>query len=362
MTSAAFRDDTDTREFPCPRCTEACLDTDRFCERCGMPLADSLDSDDSVDSDDSDDSDDSAGREPALCRCGEGDPDPDGYCNNCGRRLPGPADHAEIDLGARGALVSDRGLRHPRNEDAGTLIVGVADALVAVVADGVSSSDEPHKAAMAATAAAAAILARAERADDKTLLAAVNAAAAAVAAITDVRLLNPDGTPKPSAWVPACTLVAAHLTDRQLAVVSIGDSRAYWIPTDGPTEQVSIEDSWASEAIAAGVERAEAYADPRSHQITAWIGLDAGPMRPHIVRRAIDGSGVVVLCSDGLWNYAPLCDQLAALVRRHLADAEHRPLPAARSLTEFARSAGGRDNITIAVIPVFASTYPDHGS
>src|SRR5215467_15438601 len=42
---------------------------------------------------------------------------PEGYCESCGRKLPSGDDHAEIDLGLV-AGVTDRGLRHRRNEDA----------------------------------------------------------------------------------------------------------------------------------------------------------------------------------------------------------------------------------------------------
>jgi len=52
------------------------------------------------------------------------------------------------------------------------------------------------------------------------------------------------------------------------------------------------------------------------------------------------------LCTDGLWNYAPGVVRLRELMLRF--SAEH-PLEVARELTEFARSSGGEDNITVAV-------------
>jgi hypothetical protein len=41
----------------------------------------------------------------------------DGYCETCGKKVPAGDDHTEIDLGIV-AGVTDRGLRHHRNEDA----------------------------------------------------------------------------------------------------------------------------------------------------------------------------------------------------------------------------------------------------
>ena len=41
----------------------------------------------------------------------------EGYCESCGRKVPSGRDHVELNLELL-AGVTDRGLRHPRNEDA----------------------------------------------------------------------------------------------------------------------------------------------------------------------------------------------------------------------------------------------------
>ncbi|MDQ3153382.1 MAG: hypothetical protein M3R63_17285, partial [Actinomycetota bacterium] len=58
--------------------------------------------------------------------------------------------------------------------------------------------------------------------------------------------------------------------------------------------------------------------------------------------------GVVVVCTDGLWNYLDNVDELAAALP---AEALEAPLHAARQLVEVALHRGGRDNITVAVLP-----------
>jgi serine/threonine protein phosphatase PrpC len=55
----------------------------------------------------------------------------------------------------------------------------------------------------------------------------------------------------------------------------------------------------------------------------------------------------VLLCSDGLWNYLKTPEGLGEIVVGLGGDAS--PATVARALTEFARGAGGHDNITVAV-------------
>jgi PPM family protein phosphatase len=341
------------RDPSCPACHEPVLAADAFCESCGARLPANPSAAGPT-------TEPAAGPQPRpvpaptrACPCGAGSADSDGYCDNCGRLVPDGRDHFESDLGPRGALVSDRGVRHRRNEDAGALVTGTDGGVIAVVADGVSTSQDPQAASAAASSALARALAAAVgAATDDLLRGAVQAASAAVAAATDPGLVDPDGRPRPEVSVPACTLAAAQLSGPQLTVLNVGDSRVYWLPPEGEPELLSVEDSWAADAIAAGAPAATAYADPRAHVITAWIGVDSGPVEPHIVRRSAAEPGTVIVCSDGLWNYLSDPTEFAAVVRRHLAAAAGSPLAAARSLTDFARDAGGHDNITVAVVPV----------
>ena len=57
----------------------------------------------------------------------------------------------------------------------------------------------------------------------------------------------------------------------------------------------------------------------------------------------------VVVCTDGLWNYAPDADELAQLD----GDAPpQEPLALAHSLVDVALHAGGHDNVTVVVLDV----------
>jgi serine/threonine protein phosphatase PrpC len=61
------------------------------------------------------------------------------------------------------------------------------------------------------------------------------------------------------------------------------------------------------------------------------------------------GPGVLLLCSDGLWNYQPEAAKLAELA---LPQALTDPLGAAQALVKFAIDAGGMDNVTVIVAPL----------
>ena len=61
------------------------------------------------------------------------------------------------------------------------------------------------------------------------------------------------------------------------------------------------------------------------------------------------GPGVVLICSDGLWNYRPEAADLSELaLPAGLTD----PLTAAAGLVKFAVDRGGLDNITAVLIPI----------
>jgi serine/threonine protein phosphatase PrpC len=253
--------------------------------------------------------------------------------------------------------VTDRGRHHPRNEDAFYLeLAGPAadHGVVAVVCDGVSSSVRAEEAAEAAAQAAATVLAAVVAGPGSLGDATVHAAAAATRAVSAL-----PWTPTGKMASPSCTLVSAAYRGGQVAVGWVGDSRAYWIDRDaGSLSQLTVDDSWAEAQIEAGrMTEAEADADPRSHAITRWIGADAPAVDAHVATLVPAGPGRLLLCSDGLWNYAATAQAMADLLANH-ADAA-TPIQLARALTEFARGAGGHDNITVVVIDL-PGPQPDH--
>ena len=89
-----------------------------------------------------------------------------------------------------------------------------------------------------------------------------------------------------------------------LTVGNVGDSRAYWLPDTGDGRLLSRDDSLAEDSIAAGTPRKEAEGAADAHTITRWLGVDAQDVVPTMASLNIPGPGWVLVCSDGLWNYA----------------------------------------------------------
>lgn len=267
----------------------------------------------------------------------------DGYCDNCGMLAARPRDHVEADAGPVAAAVTDRGLRHHRNEDAMWLATRGADVDV-VVCDGVSASFDPDAASETAAEVAGKALTTAAELPE-SIGAALVAAGAAVADLAAT------GDPRRATSNPACTIVAACVRGTEIRYGWVGDSRAYWIPAVGEAVQLTEDDSWATHAIALGVDPQAAWNDPKAHAITAWLGADAGPVTPRTGVFFAETPGHLVLCSDGLWNYLTEPAAFADRVRAALAEAPGL-LESARTLVDFANAAGGCDNITVALVPL----------
>ncbi|MGH3765458.1 MAG: PP2C family protein-serine/threonine phosphatase [Pseudonocardiaceae bacterium] len=305
---------------------------------------------------------------PGQCcpRCAEPVGAHDKYCEQCGARVAGqPRDRVEVDIGIA-AGVSDRGRRHYRNEDAlelrslggsaGSLRASGRGVVMAVVCDGVSTAARPDDASETGAEVAAETLMAALRADETPAAATVEAIRAADKAVSELA-----GTGQFDSSAPACTLVSAVVAGDAITVGWVGDSRAYWIPQtatqSAPPIRLTEDDSWLARMLATGeLSPAQAAADRRSHTITAWLGNDAIEVAPHVRTIQPEGCGVLVICTDGLWNYLDDADELAAVLP---ADALEAPLNAAQRLVDVALRSGGRDNITVVVIPfVTQSTDP----
>jgi serine/threonine protein phosphatase PrpC len=151
---------------------------------------------------------------------------------------------------------------------------------------------------------------------------------------------------------PSCTFAAALVEGPLLVAGWVGDSRIYWLPDAGRAVQVSSDDSWAGEAIAAGIPREDAERAPQAHAITRWFGVDAPDPRAHTAAHRLDGSGWVLVCSDGLWNYCSPAAELQGLVALTVQRTGSDPAALASELVAWAKQQGGHDNITVALARV----------
>lgn len=318
----------------CPSCTGSILIDQLYCEACGHAVGDVAPPPDQA-------------PDAACVACAAPlDRQGDGYCAGCGTKQPEPGGRFEAADG-NVAAVSDRGRRRTRNEDAFAVSTTPAGRALAVVCDGVSTTTKPDQAAtQAATAAMASLQEDADRLPGTVALAA--AFTAARSAVNAIAWTGP-GTLE----APSCTFLAAVADGQTFALASMGDCRAFWLPEQGEPETLTTDDSWANDQEQAGFMSSEAaHADPRSHGITRWLGLDADPSwQPPPVVFTAPGPGRLVLCSDGLWNYASGAKDVAAVAGSGEA------LAVARRLVEHANHQGGHDNITVAVVDIPAGPH-----
>ncbi|MEC3918948.1 protein phosphatase 2C domain-containing protein [Nocardia sp. CDC160] len=366
------------RQIRCPSCGTFAADTDRFCEACGrklgvrlialppkefrpgngstVPVAEAA-RNARLDPITGTTATFETSPAPDCTGCGASEFDPDGYCSSCGELGP-ERDRFEADLGPV-CVITDRGLLHARNEDsvAAAVVEGGNPerpaAAVIAVCDGVSTSEDPQAASGAAVRAGldACLSALSEdRSAEDCVMAGLNAAAAAVKAVG-----SPDGKS------PSCTYVSAIVQfdgagGAQVTVANVGDSRAYWLRDGDTSQRLTVDDSLAQAMVDNGLLDAETAMDgPHAHVLTRWLGADSEHQwSPSCVRSLhTTEPGVLLLCSDGLWNYLP---EAAALSR---FTGSLPALPAARALVEHALGAGGKDNITVALVPVPSRTSGD---
>jgi serine/threonine protein phosphatase PrpC len=236
-------------------------------------------------------------------------------------------DHFERVVSPAFAGITDRGLRHHRNEDF-FAIDSIGNSHVMVVCDGVSSTSEADKASEAAAGAIFRSLVQ-----SASLREAVAKGQTAVAAL---------------AGEPATTVVAAIVREKRANIAWVGDSRAYWIAKEN-SQQLTVDDSWLNDVVSSGeMSEEEALQSGQAHAITRWLGVDAAPddCAPSLAEFDIPGPGYLLLCSDGLWNYASEAAAVAELIFAGDRDA----LGVVRSLVEFANSKGGQDNITAVLL------------
>jgi serine/threonine protein phosphatase PrpC len=364
----------------CPHCGASVAAGDSFCEACGNELVAGIASPPPVDPvTDSTHGADTAelprthllvpdgdreapgwGVDTSLpcAACGAEVAD-DGFCTVCGHKARTRREHWTETLGDRVGAVCDKGIVHARNEDGMALGLGPTDATatatvvaVVVVCDGVTTAPDSDRASLVASVAARDVLvanppvagslaARVSQWEPVMVSAcrAANAEAVAVA-----RTLG--DPPEP----PSCTFVAAVVDGDLVATAWCGDSRAYWLPDAVPGEQLTTDHSLGTEMIRDGMTREQAEASPDCHTITRWLGADSVDPTPEYRTVQVVQPGWLLVCSDGMWNYASDPVRLAELIDEARRGGAVTPTAIAESLAAHANACGGHDNVTVALV------------
>lgn len=136
------------------------------------------------------------------------------------------------------------------------------------------------------------------------------------------------------------TLTAAHVGEREVTVVHVGDSRCYRL-RDGELERLTVDHTLVEELVRQGRLAPEEVGDhPQRSIVTRVLGPEA-LVRIDTHTFPARGGDVFLLCSDGLTTMIGEAQVTATLA----AAPDLRR--GARQLVAQANDAGGRDNITV---------------
>ncbi len=231
-------------------------------------------------------------------------------------------------LQLRYAALSDTGLVRGANQDtayAGTRLLAVADGFGSAGAPASTAAVEALKTLDRETLPAGSVLNLLE-----------DAVQGATRAVRDVAGTEEDGT----------TLTAMLWTGSQLALVHIGDSRAY-VLRDGALFQITHDHTLVQSMIDEGrLTPEEAVTHPqRALLLKGLYGGDAVPAPDLRLQEARSGDRYL-LCSDGLSAVVPTEE-----IRAVLASAA-APEAAVQALVARANEAGGPDNVSCVVADV----------
>jgi len=358
-----------TTPSTCPSCGAQVNPSDAFCETCGQALTptSAAPADQPTEAgapieisrsvhrpqDAEDDNSDTIPVTRPCSSCG-GPVGADGYCQICGMKASSERDHYTEQPASWVAACCDRGIRHHRNEDATAVAADPepGSRAVLVVCDGVSTSIDSDVASLAGARAARDLLAVSRPAGVGTSSSVAAAMAQAIEqAAAEANAAVIANTAPDSSNAAACTFSAAVLADHTIHFGNVGDSRIYWIPDPGGRDQpiqLSVDDSVASARIAMGVSREEAENGPGAHAITKWLGRDSPDFTPMTAALRVATPGWLLVCSDGLWNYASEASALQALIA-DFSKTDAGALPLAVRLVAWANEQGGKDNIGVAL-------------
>jgi protein phosphatase len=140
------------------------------------------------------------------------------------------------------------------------------------------------------------------------------------------------------------TMTAAYVTEAELAVAHVGDSRLYRL-RGGELERLTEDHTLVAELERQGkITQEEAGRHPQRSIITRALGAEPDIQVDHHTWPARDGD-VYLICSDGLMMFPE--DQIGEIVR---SATDLRS--AARALVDAANAGGGRDNITVVLFRI----------
>lgn len=147
------------------------------------------------------------------------------------------------------------------------------------------------------------------------------------------------------------TIVAALVINTTAYIVSAGDSRVYLYRSSSGLTQITRDHSTVARLVENGlIKPEEVYTHPRRNEIYRSLGHHPSEDLDKFIL-ALQPDDVLMLCSDGLWE----------MVRDHdiqdiIANTASQPTQTSAALVQAALDGGGKDNISVIVACVKATS------
>lgn len=141
------------------------------------------------------------------------------------------------------------------------------------------------------------------------------------------------------------TLTALLLFRGRFFTANIGDSRIYRL-SGGQLYQLTVDHSWAQEALSMGIDPGQIERDPRRNSLTRCIGAGlSGDPDTDYTSGTFTCGDVFLLCSDGLRHLVSVSEIREILESETLSTQEKGNL-----LVNTAKERHERDNITAVIV------------
>jgi protein phosphatase len=230
--------------------------------------------------------------------------------------------------------LSDVGCVRTNNED---FCFIDADRGLYVLADGMGGAKAGEHASRMAVETVAEIVRLSPQRDSQVLIYAVEEANRRVLeAARDDASLEGMGT----------TLVAALELEEELAIASVGDSRAYLLDSGG-LHVITDDQTWVNEVgRPLGLDEETLRHHPMRHVLTMAIGASA-PLTINHYRVPLAVGNLVLICSDGLHGVLDT-PRMEAILDGGSGGTSLQD--GCRHLIEAAKQAGGPDNVTVVLM------------
>jgi PPM family protein phosphatase len=227
--------------------------------------------------------------------------------------------------------LSDVGRVRTNNEDCALILPEIG---LYLLADGMGGARAGEMASRLAIDTVAEVVRQSWQRDPQVLLSAVEEA--------NRRVLEASSS-DPQLEGMGTTLVAALESGNELAIASVGDSRAYLLD-DAGFRPITEDQTWVHEVgRPLGLDEESLRNHPMRHVLTMAIGV-GGALSIHYYAVQLKPSALLLMCSDGLHGVVepPVIENI---LRDNTGDHEGLEYKC-RALIEAAKAAGGPDNVT----------------